>query len=64
ANLQDHWDEAVRLVGEHRANIWRIYMAASANGFDDGGLAIHQVLGVVSESGGPSGMPATRAGWS
>jgi cyclopropane-fatty-acyl-phospholipid synthase len=63
-NLQDHWDEAVRLVGDHRANIWRFYMAASANGFDDGGLAIHQVLGVVSEPDGLSGMPATRAGWS
>jgi cyclopropane-fatty-acyl-phospholipid synthase len=38
-------------------------MAASANGFDDGGLAIHQVLGVIPESGGRSGMPSTRAGW-
>ena len=47
ANLEAHWDEAVALVGLPRANIWRLYMAASANGFDDGGLAIHQVLGVV-----------------
>jgi hypothetical protein len=39
-------------------------MAASANGFEDAGLAIHQVLGVVSEPDGQSGMPATRAGWS
>ncbi len=45
SNLEDHWDEAVALVGLPRANIWRLYMAASANGFDDGGLAIHQVLG-------------------
>ena len=63
ANLEGHWDEAVQLVGEPRANIWRFYMAASANGFEDGGLAIHQVLGVVSEPQGESGMPATRAGW-
>ena len=47
ANLEAHWDEAVGLVGRPRADIWRLYMAASANGFDDGGLAIHQVLGVV-----------------
>ena len=49
ANLEEHWDEAVALVGPARANIWRLYMAASAIGFDDGGLAIHQVLGVVPD---------------
>ncbi|MHB1709825.1 MAG: class I SAM-dependent methyltransferase [Acidimicrobiales bacterium] len=63
-NLQRHWDEAVALVGTHRATIWRFYMAASANGFDDGGLAIHQVLGVVPEKDGTSGMPPTRSAWS
>jgi cyclopropane-fatty-acyl-phospholipid synthase len=63
ANLERHWDEAVALVGLPRTNIWHLYMAASANGFDDGGLAIHQVLGVVPEHDGTSGMPATRAGW-
>jgi cyclopropane-fatty-acyl-phospholipid synthase len=64
SNLRDHWDQAVSLVGEARANIWLLYMAASANGFDDGGLAIHQVLGVVPDSDGNSGMPPTRASWS
>ena len=63
SNLEEHWDEAVALVGRSRANIWRLYMAASANGFDDGGLAIHQVLGVVPEPDGFSGMPRTRADW-
>ncbi len=63
ANLEEHWDEAVALVGLPRANIWRLYMAASANGFDDGGLAIHQVLGVVPGPDGSSGLPPTRAAW-
>ena len=63
SNLEEHWEEAVSLVGPGRASIWRLYMAASANGFDDGGLAIHQVLGVVPGPGGRSGMPATRTGW-
>jgi len=63
ANLEEHWDEAVALVGLPRANIWRLYMAASANGFDDGGLAIHQVLGVIPGPGGSSAMPPTRTGW-
>jgi cyclopropane-fatty-acyl-phospholipid synthase len=63
SNLEEHWDEAVALAGLPRANIWRLYMAASANGFDDGGLAIHQVLGVVPDPEGSSGMPLTRTGW-
>jgi len=63
ANLEHHWDEAVGLVGPSRANIWRLYMAASANGFDDGGLGVHQVLGVLPAPDGTSGMPPTRTGW-
>jgi cyclopropane-fatty-acyl-phospholipid synthase len=64
ANLENSWGEAVGLVGEAPARIWRLYMAASANGFKDGGLALHQVLGVHATAQGASGMPATRAGWS
>ena len=60
ANLEAAWDEAVRLVGEARARVWRLYMAGSAIGFTDDGIAIHQVLGVVPTADGASGMPATR----
>ena len=63
ANLQDHWEEAAALVGEPRARVWRLYMAASANGFEDGGIAVHQVLGVRPDATGASGMPRTRRGW-
>jgi cyclopropane-fatty-acyl-phospholipid synthase len=63
ANLEAQWDRAVELVGPGRARIWRLYMAASAVGFEDAGLGIHQVLGVVSTDEGASGMPPTRAGW-
>jgi len=63
ANLEDHWDEAVGLVGARRARVWRLYMAASAVGFEDGGLAVHQVLGVVASADGASAMPRTRDGW-
>jgi len=62
-NLTDRWDEALALVGAGRARIWRLYMAASANGFENGGLAIHQVLGVRPEADGSSAMPATRREW-
>ncbi len=63
ANLEEHWDAAVALVGVGRARVWRLYMAASAVGFEDGGLAIHQVLGVLPAASGTSGMPLTRNGW-
>ncbi len=64
ANLEAHWDEAVALVGRARADVWRLYMAGSAIGFDDGGIAVHQVLGVVADADGTSGMPRTRDDWS
>jgi cyclopropane-fatty-acyl-phospholipid synthase len=63
SNLESNWDEAVKLVGEPRAKIWRLYMAGSVVGFEDGGIAIHQVLGVVPTDSGNSGMPATRHDW-
>ena len=63
ANLQQHWDAAVAEVGVRRARVWLLYMAASANGFDDGGISIHQVLGVVPGADGRSGMPPTRSAW-
>jgi cyclopropane-fatty-acyl-phospholipid synthase len=62
-NLQADWDRAVQLVGVGRARVWLLYMAASALGFEDGGISIHQVLGVVPESSGESGMPASRRDW-
>ncbi|HVT75641.1 MAG TPA: class I SAM-dependent methyltransferase, partial [Acidimicrobiales bacterium] len=63
ANLEANWSRAVELVGEARARVWRLYMAASAVGFEDGGLGLHQVLGVVSDGDGDSGMPRTRDVW-
>jgi cyclopropane-fatty-acyl-phospholipid synthase len=64
ANLEAHWDEAVAEVGTPRARIWRLYMAGSAVGFTDGGVSIHQVLGVVPTASGEASMPPTRADWS
>ena len=56
ANLEAHWDEAVRLVGGPRARTWRLYMAASAVSFDEGSNQIYQVLAVKAD-GHRSGMP-------
>jgi cyclopropane-fatty-acyl-phospholipid synthase len=62
ANLERHWDFAVAEAGEPRARIWRLYMAACALGFEDGGVQVHQVLGVRNTTAGASGMPK-RPSW-
>ena len=62
-NLQANWEAAVREVGIRRARVWLLYMAGSANGFDDGGVSIHQVLGVKPDAVGASAMPPTRSLW-
>jgi cyclopropane-fatty-acyl-phospholipid synthase len=62
-NLEANWDAAVAEVGVPRARVWHLYMAASANGFEDGGISIHQVLGVKPTPDGRSAMPATRSAW-
>ncbi|MBS2534371.1 class I SAM-dependent methyltransferase [Catenulispora sp. NF23] len=63
ANLQKNWDRAVELVGVGRARVWLLYMSASALGFEDGGIGIHQVLGVVPDETGKADMPASRRSW-
>ena len=62
ANLESGWEEAVAEVGERKARVWRLYMAASRVGFDVNRLELHQMLGVRLESSGRSGMPL-RPDW-
>ncbi|WP_214107704.1 class I SAM-dependent methyltransferase [Acrocarpospora catenulata] len=45
-NLDDHWDEAVREVGQGTARVWRLYMAGCVVGFERNKIQLHQVLGV------------------
>jgi cyclopropane-fatty-acyl-phospholipid synthase len=56
ANLEAGWDHAVSEAGEARARVWRLYIAASAVGFESNTIQIHQVLATKSD-GGASGMP-------
>ena len=51
ANLESAWDDAVALVGEGRARVWRLYLAAAAIGFDADRIQVHQVLGVRTRDG-------------
>jgi cyclopropane-fatty-acyl-phospholipid synthase len=45
-NLDEHWADAVREVGEDRARVWRLYMAGSRLGFERNNIQLHQVLAV------------------
>jgi cyclopropane-fatty-acyl-phospholipid synthase len=55
ANLEANWDEAVAEATPGRARVWRLYMAASAVNFEQGGIAVHQVLGARPYADGRSG---------
>ncbi len=61
-NLDAHWHEAVKEVGQGTARVWRLYMAGSRLGFDRNHIELHQVLGVRLHADGTSGMPL-RPDW-
>jgi cyclopropane-fatty-acyl-phospholipid synthase len=42
-NLDEHHDEAVRLAGEERVRVWRLYLRAARRGFESGFTSIYQV---------------------
>ncbi len=60
-NLDARWEEAVAEVGEGRARVWRLYMAACRLGFARDNIQLHQILGEVVGPGGDSGFPLR--GW-
>lgn len=60
ANLEASWDECADLVGPAVARAWRLYMAASAVGFDRGSISVHQTLAVAPAEGGTSGIGLDR----
>jgi len=61
ANLEERWDGAVTASSPGRARIWRLYMAASALGFQANRIGLNQILAVRPDHHGHSGMPRTRA---
>ncbi|MER7398511.1 cyclopropane-fatty-acyl-phospholipid synthase family protein [Streptomyces sp. NPDC000151] len=63
ANLERHWDRAVRLTTPGRARVWRLYMAASALSFERNRIGVNQVLAVRTPEGGASGMPLRAREW-
>ncbi len=58
ANLEASRGQAIAEVGSQRERVWRLYMIASALGFEDGELSIYQVL--AARPGAPHGLPLER----
>jgi cyclopropane-fatty-acyl-phospholipid synthase len=63
ANLETHWERAVRLTSPGRARVWRLYMAASALSFERNRIGVNQVLAVKTPEPGDSGMPLRSRTW-
>ena len=62
SNLEANWDAAVAEVGEGRARVWRLYMAASALLFGNRQIHVDQVLAVNTFESGNSQF-ALRPHW-
>lgn len=43
-SLEDRWEEAVELVGEESARVWRLYLAGSLVAFRERRMGVHQIL--------------------
>lgn len=57
--LDAHWTDARQTTDERTARTWRLYMAASAHGFDSGRLNVVQTLFALPDHG-HSDIPPTR----
>ncbi len=44
SRYEDRYDDAIRIAGEQRARIWRLYLRAARQGFETGWASIYQVL--------------------
>ncbi|MCI1219997.1 MAG: class I SAM-dependent methyltransferase [Bifidobacterium sp.] len=56
-NLQEHWHEAVAMVGEPKARLWGLYIAGSALNFELNNIQIHQFLCVKPDTAGTDTYP-------
>ncbi|RJQ73691.1 class I SAM-dependent methyltransferase [Pseudonocardiaceae bacterium YIM PH 21723] len=62
--LEEKWDEAVALVGEGQARVWRLYMAGGSLTFEQNRMGVNQILAVRPTPEGNSAFPAVRPNWS
>ena len=58
--LEERHEEAVRVSDEVTYRTWRLYMSASAYGFESGNINVNQTL-LAKIANGKSSIPLTRA---
>ncbi len=58
--LDEHCEEAIRLVGEHTYRTWRLYMSGCVYGFEKGIINVNQSL-LSRPDEGRSSVPLSRA---
>ncbi|MDT0489633.1 cyclopropane-fatty-acyl-phospholipid synthase family protein [Streptomyces griseus] len=63
ANLERHWEQAVRATSPGRARVWRLYMAASALSFEHNRIGVNQILAVRPLETGASRLPLRTRAW-
>ncbi len=61
--LETRWDEAVSMVGEVGARVWRLYLAGGGLAFAEGRMGVDQILAVRPEPDGTSLMEPSRRVW-
>jgi cyclopropane-fatty-acyl-phospholipid synthase len=59
-NLEEHRDGAIGASGEQSYRVWRLYMSASAQGFNTGRIAVYQSLLARPDDNGGVVIPSTR----
>lgn len=58
--LAEHRAEAIQVAGEVTYRTWRLYMSASAYGFESGNINVNQMLLAKMTPEGRSGVPLSR----
>jgi cyclopropane-fatty-acyl-phospholipid synthase len=65
ANLEAHWEEAVRVVPPARARVWRLYLAGAALAFEQGRVGVNQIVATRGTDEADAGSwPLRRPAWS
>jgi len=59
--LEQRWGEAVALVGEETARVWRLYLAGGMLAFEERRMGVDQILAVRTGTDGGSGLTGAAA---
>jgi cyclopropane-fatty-acyl-phospholipid synthase len=65
SNLEQHWEEALRIVSPARARVWRLYLAGSALAFEGRRVGVNQILATkaATTGAGAGAFPLRRPDW-